>query len=371
MLGVQSAALAHDPSAYGGLFRSRDFGRTWLNADVGLFLSGAVSLAVNPRDPNHLLLGTNNNLLVSHSAGRDWKQEAPDKLFGAVTAVAFLSGGEAAICATPAGLFRADDSGWHSADAPSDAVPARAVAIGVTEQRVYLVGRRALFMSDDTGRTWNRIEGMLPGEPQFTELVVAAQPEETLYAIVDGRVLASADGGLNWKSRSAGLPDAAIEALTADPAGGGHLWAAATGRLYRTDDGGHQWRAVGERLPEAATTVRGIAVDRAGQAIVVTTQRGLYRSGDAGLTWGLQEGTLPVHLEAKPLVRDPLNADTLYAGYSLMPYEEIWRGALEGRNLLSRLSWISLAGGVAFLLLLGLAAFAAARWLSARAASHP
>jgi hypothetical protein len=85
----------------------------------------------------------------------------------------------------------------------------------------------------------------------------------------------------------------------------------------------------------------------------------------------LQEGNLPVHLEAKPLVRDPVNADTLYAGYSLLPYEEIWRGALEGRNLLSRLSWISLAGGVAFLLLLGLAAFAAARWLSARAASHP
>ena len=103
----------------------------------------------------------------------------------------------------------------------------------------------------------------------------------------------------------------------------------------------------------------------------MTTQRGLYRSADAGLTWGLQEGNLPVHLEAKPLVRDPVNADTLYAGYSLMPYEEIWRGALEGRNLLSRLSWISLAGGVAFLLLLGLAAFAAARWLSARAASHP
>ena len=45
---------AHDPSAYGGLFRSRDLGKTWLNADVGLFLNAALAVAVDPSDPNHL-----------------------------------------------------------------------------------------------------------------------------------------------------------------------------------------------------------------------------------------------------------------------------------------------------------------------------
>ena len=67
------------------------------------------------------------------------------------------------------------------------------------------------------------------------------------------------------------------------------------------------------------------------------------------------EGNLPVHLEARPLVRDPSHAQTLYAGYALMPYSELWRRALEGSNLLSRVDPISLAGALAFLLLLVIA----------------
>ena len=46
-----AGASAHDPSAYGGLFRSRDLGGIWLNADVGLFLNAALTVAVDPRDP--------------------------------------------------------------------------------------------------------------------------------------------------------------------------------------------------------------------------------------------------------------------------------------------------------------------------------
>ena len=72
----------------------------------------------------------------------------------------------------------------------------------------------------------------------------------------------------------------------------------------------------------------------------------------AGTSWALLEGNLPVHLEARPLVRDPTSPETLYAGYSLMPYGELWRTALEGGNLLSRVDLVSLAGGLAFLLLL-------------------
>ena len=42
----------------------------------------------------------------------------------------------------------------------------------------------------------------------------------------------------------------------------------------------------------------------------------------------------------------------LYAVYSLLPYGEVWRTAIEGGNLLARLDPISIAGGVAFILLL-------------------
>ena len=51
-------AAAHDPSRYGGVFRSRNMGANWLNSDVGLFLNAALVVAVDPRDPMHLMIGT-------------------------------------------------------------------------------------------------------------------------------------------------------------------------------------------------------------------------------------------------------------------------------------------------------------------------
>jgi photosystem II stability/assembly factor-like uncharacterized protein len=368
MLVCAGAAVAHDPSAYGGLFRSRDFGGTWLNADVGLFLGGAVSVAINPEDPNHLLLGTDTNLLATRTGGRQWKQESPDKLFGAVTAIAFLREGAGALCSTPAGVFQFDQGAWQSASAPAEAAPAKAIVPAAVPGRVYLVGRRDLFRSDDGGRQWLRVEHALPDQPKFGELVLASAPAETLYAVIDGKPMASVDQGLNWAPRHAGLAGEFAEALTLGGAAG-QLWIASADRLYRSENGGVLWRAVGAPFPEAGTSVRGIAADASGTRIVVTTHRGIYRSIDGGITWGLLEGNLPVHLEARPLVRDPAHAETLYAGYSLMPYSEVWRIALEGGNLLGRIDLLSLAGGLAFLILLILLGALGARWLSRRA--HP
>ena len=52
---LPGTASSHDASSYGGVFRSRDLGAAWLNADVGLFLNAALVIAVDPRDSSHLL----------------------------------------------------------------------------------------------------------------------------------------------------------------------------------------------------------------------------------------------------------------------------------------------------------------------------
>jgi hypothetical protein len=126
---------------------------------------------------------------------------------------------------------------------------------------------------------------------------------------------------------------------------------------------------VGQPLPEPGTTVRGIAADPAARTLVVTTRRGMYRSEDGGESWELKEDNLPVHLEAGALARDPSDARALYAVYSLMPYGEVWRTALEGSNLLARTDPVSLAGGLAFLLLLIIGGALLARWLARQRAA--
>ena len=366
LLVVSATAQAHDPSAYGGLFRTRDFGGVWLNADVGLFLGGAVSVAVNPADPNHLLLGTDSSLLVSRNGGRDWKREAPDKLFGAVFAVTFLPDGKAALCSTPAGIFRFENGEWQQASAPPEAAPSRAIALGADPQRIYLLGRRDLYRSDDAGSNWAIVEHDLAERPEFTALAVDLRNSETLYAIADERLVMSRDRGASWLARASGLPESTIEALAVDAQVSGRLWAGSADRIYRSDNGGESWSAYGQPLPEAGTNVRGIAANDNGRTLVLTTHRGVYRSTNGALSWGLVEGNLPVHLEARPLVGDASHAGTLYAGYALMPYAEIWRIAVEGGNLLGRIDAINLAGAAAFMMLLCLGGYFLTRWLIRR-----
>jgi hypothetical protein len=59
--------------------------------------------------------------------------------------------------------------------------------------------------------------------------------------------------------------------------------------------------------------------------------------------------------------------------YSLMPFAEVWRTALEGGNLLARVDPVSLAGGLAFLLLMMIGGGLLARRLAGarRARSMP
>jgi hypothetical protein len=136
-----------------------------------------------------------------------------------------------------------------------------------------------------------------------------------------------------------------------------------------SDDSGATWRAVGRPLPEAGT-VRGIAANAEATTLTATTDRGTNHSADGGETWVAREDNLPTHIEAGPLARDPGDPRVIYAVYSLTPYGEVWRMAVESGNLLARIEPISLAGGVSFCLLILIGSGFAARHLARRRATN-
>jgi photosystem II stability/assembly factor-like uncharacterized protein len=344
-------AWAHDPSSYGGVFRSRNLGGTWLNADVGLFLNAALAVAVDPREPSRLLVGTDLGLLGSRNGGRSWSAEAPDLIFGAVFAVAFSADGERALCAAQSGVFRFAGGRWAPAHAPDAAIPARAIVAGASNDRIYLLGRSRLFVSEDGGQTYVPVPGLSQAR-EITALAVTGTAPEILVAVIDGRVMTSQDGGRAWRDGGLGRDGEAVETVAPDAYAPGRIWAASADRLHISTDLGATWRAAGGPLPEPGTKVRGIAADELATTLVVTTQRGTYRSENGGQTWVLKEDNLPIHLEAGPLARDPSDPRLIYAVYSLMPYSEVWRAANEGGNLFARIDPISLAGGISFVLLI-------------------
>jgi photosystem II stability/assembly factor-like uncharacterized protein len=364
LLGVilmsSTQASAHDASAYGGLFRSRDGGITWSPANPGRIVSGAIALAVNPVEPNHLLLATDSGLLRSRNAGLEWSQEAPSLLVGPVFAVAFDADGRRALASTATSLARSDDGQtWRDISAPAGALPLRSL-MPDGPGRIYLIGWQRLYTSTDWGTSWSAVASPLPEAP-ITQMVVA-HATGSVYAVAGGRLWSANDGTSAWRRADAGLPEGRVDAISADPRQSRRLWATAGDQMFRSDDGAASWRPWGRPAPDSPTVVRGIALSLSGRDAVLTTDRGLYRSAE-GKRWEIPSDNLPAHLEAWPLVRDPTDPATLYAGFALIPYPELWRLAAEQTSALTRVAPMGLAGSVAFLTLVALAGVAALRAL--------
>jgi photosystem II stability/assembly factor-like uncharacterized protein len=332
-----------------------------MSANRGHFLGGAIALAVSPTDGNHLLLGTESGLLRSRNGGRDWTIEAPSVVLGSVFAAAFAVDGRQALISTGLEIFRGEnDNDWRPVSAPQGAAPARAIVSNGEVGVFYLAGWTGLYRSDDWGLSWSSAADEFPREPATALVALWGRPE-TLYAIVQGQLWASVDSGRSWARRGSGIFPANASALAEDLRQPGRLWVAGADRLFRSDNAGVSWQRVGPPSPEPNTAVRGIAASE--ESIVMATDRGLYRSVDGVAGWTLIIDNLPAHLEAGPLVRDPTDPATLYAGFSLIPYPELWRRAADREGALARVSVTSLAGSAVFLILVALGAVAALRLL--------
>lgn len=346
-------ASAHDASAWGGLFRTRDAGATWLHVNPASFVSAALAVAVSPVDPHHLLLATDTGVSRSRNGGRDWVIEARDVLVGPGFAVTFDVDGQRALVAGASALFRGDGDRWSPLRLPAGSIPARALVSGSVAGRVYLAGWGGLHRSDDWGASWINVGDGIRAEYAASVVVPPSHPEH-VYVLAGGRFWVSIDAGRSWQLRSDGLPASGIEVVAVDPSDANRLWSVATGQVFRTDDQGQRWRPIGASVPDKPVVARAVAV--VDDVILMATDRGVHRSADGGQRWELSSDNLPAHVGAGLLVRDPLNPATVYAGFALTSHEELLRRAGEGGSPLGRLDLVDVAGGLAFLALLFIAA---------------
>lgn len=320
LLLLPGEAPAHDPDTFGGIFRTHDAGATWTSINPGIYPSGALALAVNPRDPNHLLLATDSGLWRSRNGGRDWDLEARDTLTGPAFAAAFAADGRRALVAGTSTLFRDEADGWREVRAPWGAAPARALVPGATPGRIYLAGRSGLYRSDDWGESWTDAGRGIEADAVDALLASAGRPDD-VYAVAGGAVWWSSDGARTWRRRAGGIPGSRVEAVGLDPAAPTRLWAVAAGQAYASDSPGAEWRAIGKPVPETPVTARAMAVS--GKVIVIATDRGVFRSADGGERWEPPKDSLPAHMAARVLVSDSGNPATLYAGFAVSGYDDL------------------------------------------------
>ncbi|HZO22186.1 MAG TPA: hypothetical protein VFB37_06735 [Steroidobacteraceae bacterium] len=300
---------------------------------IGPFRGGRV-LAVTgvPGQPNHFYFGSvNGGVWETRDAGRTWSpifDSAPVGSIGALAVapsdprILYAGTGEADMrsdIAQGAGMYRSADSGqtWQAIGL-EDSQQIGRILVDPSNPDVILVAAlghpyganemRGVYRSLDAGKTWSRTlyrdanTGAidLAAEPGSLKIVYAAlwqtrRPPWSVYPPSSGPgsgLFKSLDGGQTWTALAGqGLPanpgriGLAIARSRAQTVYA--LIDASEGGLYRSDDAGASWVRVSadSRIWNRGWYFGGVTVDPSNAEIVYICNTAMYRSTDGGKTF--------------------------------------------------------------------------------------
>jgi photosystem II stability/assembly factor-like uncharacterized protein len=194
----------------------------------------------------------------------------------------------------------------------------------------YVSSASPAVAADDADSAAERLlswEATGPLGGDVRSLVIDPQDARRLYfGTIDGQIYTSADAGETWL-RVAGFnrPGLLIDNLIVDPRDSKVMYVAAhrhkeAGGFFKTTDGGRTWRE--------SEQLKGDGIHSLTQAsknpdlLLAGTNRGVWRSGDAGDHWELlNTAATPGLINVESLAVDPRDADVIYAGTWYLPYK--------------------------------------------------
>ena len=301
---------AQQPAPVGGLFRSDNYGETWVTLTVGLTDTLVMDITFHPDDPDKMLVGTRDgNVFLSTDGGEtwDWKAKVSSHIerlyfnpFGAHEAWATTEVLDGTHYYPPHYLYKSEDPElgvWTPVSVHGGNVVRSLTFLSDT---IWSAGAEG-FTSTDGGASWSPVStvGLQPGWRENT-MAFAIDPgnPDVIYAGDLGHAMfKSSDGGATWSKMNEGLAAVVPRGLAITPTDPDTVYAEtyALGVL-KSSNGGHSWRSLGigkggYRKP--------LAVDRGTPTRVYMGDQGsgfirLQISEDAGDTWREVTATLPV-----------------------------------------------------------------------------
>ena len=307
----------------GGVWKTKDAGRTWVPIFDDQPVASIGALAVAPSAPDVIYVGSGestlrdsvgfgNGVYKSIDAGRTWTHlglgetqhigkiaidpKNPDIVF--VAAIGHLYAANEG-----RGVFRSKDGGrtWQKVLYKDENVGAVEVVIDPTNSRVVYAGlwntRRppwftyaptngpggGIYKSTDAGSTWQQLTaGLPPAGIGRTGIAVAPSNPRRVYAVLDCLV----PDPTAPAPAPAPSPQPPVPGRPAQPPPG-------QGGVFRSDDAGATWRRVSA---DQALWGRGwyfekIAVDPKDADIVYVPNVAVNRSRDGGATWDVIRGS--------------------------------------------------------------------------------
>jgi photosystem II stability/assembly factor-like uncharacterized protein len=302
----------------GGVFKTTDYGRTWLPIFEDQPTGSVGCIAVAASNPNIIYVGSGEGL------------QRPD-----------LSVGD--------GIYKSTDAGetWtHLGLRDGQQIPQIAVDPKNPDHLLVAVAghpygpneERGIFRSTDGGKTFEKVlykdentgaaDVMIdPSHPDtaYASLWEARQGpwENAAWTGTGGGIFKSTDGGKNWKQLSKGLPAGIIQAnLAISASSPKHLFASVAApdgvKLYASDDGGDEWRiATSDARPAGRIGGGDLPVPRIDPKnpdVIYVASTVCWKSSDGGKTWIGFRGA-PGGDDTQNIWINPNNTEIILLGY--------------------------------------------------------
>ncbi len=141
------------------------------------------------------------------------------------------------------------------------------------ERVVYMgIGPIRLFRSEDTGKTWEPLNGMLALSentkkkwdvpprlrgiefPHVRHIFIHPDDQNLLFVLLEhGGVLLSRDRGISWQDRSEGIDYVDMHYIENYPGSKERYYVSSARGFFRSDDAGKQWYRAEDGMPWAGT----------------------------------------------------------------------------------------------------------------------
>lgn len=292
--------LQADVAAAHFIDTTKDAADRTLNWSVAGPMGGDVrELAIDPSDPQHLLLGTiDGQIYQSTDGARTWARLANfnrssiyidhiiiDPRDSKTVYVAAHKHKE------PGGFFKTTDGGqtWReSTELKTEAL--HSLAQSPTDPNILLAGsNRGVYRSVDAGETWTQFQtSAYPDIRNIESIAVDPRNANAIYIGTWHLPWKTEDGGATWKSIKTGMiDDSDVFAIEIDATRPDHVIASACSGIYESQNAGANWRKV-QGIPSQSRRTRDILQHPAlPSTIFAGTTEGFWRSTNGGVSWML------------------------------------------------------------------------------------
>jgi photosystem II stability/assembly factor-like uncharacterized protein len=258
------------------------------------------SLAYDPANPDHIILGTSTGVLfLSNDAGHSWTRFAhlgpnddyvldhvvfdpqnPKKLYVSAWSFQNQQAGD---------VFRSHDGGKNWEPVPGmHGKSVRALAISASDSKVLVAGTlEGVYRTKDGGNSWDRISPANHADIKNVEsIAVDPSNPDVVYAGTWHLAWKTPDGGATWQHINKGMiDDSDVFSIIVDKANPSIVFASACSGIYKSESSGELFKKI-QGIPFSARRTRVLKQDPTNASIVYAgTTEGLWKSSDLGKTW--------------------------------------------------------------------------------------